>query len=74
VDAREFLAAHEAQINHIVYQSVKAHGGSISAEHGVGSLKRDELPHYKSEVALSMMRSIKAALDPLNLLNPGRVV
>ncbi len=74
IDAREFLAAYEAQINHIVYQSVKAHGGSISAEHGVGSLKRDELPHYKSAVALSIMRSIKAALDPLNLLNPGRVV
>ncbi|MFM7332569.1 MAG: FAD-binding oxidoreductase [Brachymonas sp.] len=74
MDAKSFLAQSEAQINHIVYQSVKAHGGSISAEHGVGSLKRDGLPHYKSPVALSMMRSIKSALDPLNLLNPGRVV
>lgn len=73
-DIKTFLAEREAQINHIVYQSVKAHGGSISAEHGVGSLKRDELPHYKSGVALGMMRAIKAALDPLNLLNPGRVV
>ena len=73
-DIKTFLAEREAQINHIVYQSVKAHGGSISAEHGVGSLKRDELPHYKSWVALGMMRAIKAALDPLNLLNPGRVV
>jgi FAD/FMN-containing dehydrogenase len=73
-DAKAFLRDHEAQINHIVYQSVKAHGGSISAEHGIGLLKRDELPHYKSPVALGMMRSIKQALDPLNLLNPGRVV
>ena len=73
-DIKTFLAEREAQINHIVYQSVKAHGGSISAEHGVGSLKRDELPHYKSGVALGMMCAIKAALDPLNLLNPGRVV
>jgi FAD/FMN-containing dehydrogenase len=73
-DARVFLRDHEAQINKIVYDSVLSFGGSISAEHGVGSLKRDELPHYKSAVALSMMRSIKAALDPLGLLNPGRVI
>ncbi len=73
-DAKLFFAEHEAQINKIVYDSVLSHGGSISAEHGIGSLKRDELPHYKSAVALSMMRSIKLALDPQNLLNPRRVV
>jgi FAD/FMN-containing dehydrogenase len=73
-DVKAFLAEREAQINHIVYQSVKHHGGSISAEHGVGSLKRDELPHYKSPVALDMMRAIKAALDPQGLLNPGCVL
>jgi FAD/FMN-containing dehydrogenase len=73
-DASTFLSDHETQINKIVYDSVLSFGGSISAEHGVGSLKRDELPHYKSAVALSMMRSIKAALDPLALLNPGRVI
>jgi FAD/FMN-containing dehydrogenase len=73
-DARAFLREHEAQINKIVYDSVLSYGGSISAEHGVGSLKRDELPHYKSAVALSMMRSIKTALDPQGLLNPGRVI
>jgi FAD/FMN-containing dehydrogenase len=73
-DLRAFLRDNEAQINAIVYDSVAAHGGSISAEHGVGSLKRDELPHYKSAVALEMMRSIKRALDPQGLLNPGRVI
>ncbi len=73
-NVQNFLRDHEAQINKIVYDSVIKHGGSISAEHGVGSLKRDELVHYKSAVALSMMRSIKLALDPQGLLNPGRVV
>ena len=61
-------------VNKLVYDSVLAHGGSISAEHGIGSLKRDELPHYKSAVALDMMRAVKAALDPQGMLNPGRVL
>ncbi len=73
-DPKSFLRDHEATINKIVYDSVAAHGGSISAEHGIGSLKQRELPHYKSAVALQMMRSIKAALDPQGLLNPGRVI
>jgi FAD/FMN-containing dehydrogenase len=49
-------------------------GGSISAEHGIGELKAQKLPHYKSPVALSMMRAVKRALDPRGLLNPGRVL
>jgi FAD/FMN-containing dehydrogenase len=73
-DGKVFLAAHEAQVNKLVFDSVLEHGGSISAEHGIGSLKREELPHYKSKVALDMMRSIKQALDPLGMLNPGRVL
>jgi FAD/FMN-containing dehydrogenase len=73
-DAKAFLANHEQQVNHIVYDAVKSFGGSISAEHGVGSLKVDELPHYKDEVALELMRSVKRALDPNNRLNPGRVI
>ena len=49
-------------------------GGSISAEHGVGSLKLDKLEQHKSPVALGMMRAIKRALDPHNVMNPGRVL
>ncbi len=74
VDAKAFLQTQEAQVNTLVYGSVANFGGSISAEHGVGSLKTDTLPHYKSAVALSMMRAIKQALDPLNIMNPGRIV
>ena len=73
-DAAVFLRDLEPAINRIVFDSVVAHGGSISAEHGVGSLKVDHLTHYKSPVALTMMRAIKQALDPQNLMNPGRVV
>jgi FAD/FMN-containing dehydrogenase len=73
-DAAEFLQAHEAQVNHCVYEAVKSFGGSISAEHGIGRLKAETLPHYKDPVALAMMRSIKQALDPQNLMNPGRVL
>jgi FAD/FMN-containing dehydrogenase len=69
-----FLQAHEAAINALVYEAVMAHGGSISAEHGIGLLKRNELVKYKSPVALDWMRSIKAALDPAGRFNPGRVL
>ncbi len=73
-DAATFLHDCETVVNDIVYQSVDQFGGSISAEHGIGSLKVDTLPHHKSPVALDMMRAIKRALDPANLMNPGRVV
>jgi FAD/FMN-containing dehydrogenase len=73
-DTAAFLREHEAAVNKLVYDSVTSFGGSISAEHGVGQLKRDELAHYKSPVALALMRSIKQALDPRGLMNPGRVV
>ncbi len=72
-DAAVFLQAHEAQVNHLVYEAVKAFEGSISAEHGIGRLKADTLPHYKDPVALALMRSIKQALDPQNLMNSGRI-
>jgi FAD/FMN-containing dehydrogenase len=73
-DAARFLQAHEKRINTIVYDQVRRFDGSISAEHGVGSLKVDSLPDYKSPVALALMRAIKQGLDPRNLMNPGRVV
>ena len=72
--AADFLHEHEAQVNAIVYDAVTAHGGSISAEHGIGALKREELAQRKSPVALSLMRAIKRALDPAGLMNPGRVL
>jgi FAD/FMN-containing dehydrogenase len=74
MDAALFLQHHEEQVNHLVFDSVQAFGGSISAEHGVGSLKLAHLEQHKSPVALSMMRAIKQALDPAGLLNPGRVI
>lgn len=70
----DFLREHEPAVNALVYDIVTAHGGSISAEHGIGALKRDELERRKSPVALSMMRAIKQALDPQGLLNPGRLL
>ena len=73
-DAKVFLRDQEERVNTLVYDSVARFDGSISAEHGVGSLKTDKLPTYKSAVALSMMRAIKQALDPQGTLNPGRVV
>jgi FAD/FMN-containing dehydrogenase len=73
-DAKLFLKTQEARVNSLVYEAVRTFGGSISAEHGVGGLKVGELEHHKSPVALEMMRSIKRALDPQGILNPGRVL
>jgi FAD/FMN-containing dehydrogenase len=73
-DPQSFLREQEERINHLVFDQVKAFDGSISAEHGVGSLKVNHLPHYKDPTALALMRSIKQALDPHNRLNPGRVL
>ncbi len=73
-DAAEFLRRNEGAINALVYDAIMARGGSFSAEHGVGALKRAEMEARKSPVALAMMRSIKCALDPAGMLNPGRVL
>jgi FAD/FMN-containing dehydrogenase len=73
-DAGQFLQTMEKRVNRLVYEAVTRHQGSISAEHGVGSLKVDQLPEHKDPVALSLMRSIKQALDPANTFNPGRVI
>jgi FAD/FMN-containing dehydrogenase len=63
-----------ARINRVVHDIVVDMGGSISAEHGIGRLRRDELHHYKAPQALALMRVLKQALDPRGLLNPGKVV
>ena len=70
----EAFLGNQAAINRIVHDAVTLFGGSISAEHGIGALKRDELAHYKSPVELDMMRAIKAALDPLGIMNPGKIL
>ncbi len=74
VDGEVFLRDREKAVNAVVYDALATHGGSISAEHGIGTLKRDELARRKSPVALKMMRAIKLALDPHHLMNPGRVL
>ncbi len=73
-DAAAFLRDQETTVNRIVYDTVVAHGGSISAEHGVGALKVHEMAARKDPVALKLMQSIKAALDPQGIMNPGRVI
>ena len=73
-DQARFLNEEEAPMNELVYEVVDRYNGSISAEHGIGSLKADKLAHHKSPVALDLMRSIKKALDPQNLMNPNRVL
>jgi FAD/FMN-containing dehydrogenase len=65
---------HQLTINRIVNDNVVALHGSISAEHGIGALKRDDLARYKAPVELNMMRAIKAALDPLGIMNPGKIL
>jgi len=74
VEAAAFLRTHEHAINTLVYESVATHGGSFSAEHGVGRQKADRLQQYKDATGLHMMHAIKGALDPLNLLNPGAIL
>ena len=56
-----------------LYALVQKHGGSISAEHGIGLLKRDYLHFRRSEVEIATMRALKGALDPAGLLNPGKI-
>ena len=69
----EFIARQE-DVNRVVHDSVNRFDGSISAEHGLGALKRGEIVRYKSEIELNLMRAIKQALDPKNLMNPGKVI
>ncbi len=72
-DSAAFMARWH-DINEVVFDIVLRMGGSISAEHGIGVLKRDELPAVKDKTAIELMRSIKAMLDPLGIMNPGKVL
>ena len=70
----ERLVAERAAVNRIVYDTVAELGGSISAEHGLGQLKRDEIRAHKSPLELELMRRLKQTLDPQGLMNPGKVL
>src|SRR4051812_9631110 len=72
-DGAAFLARWH-DVNTVVFDIVLRMSGSISAEHGIGVLKRDELPEVKDKVAIELMRGIKAMLDPLGIMNPGKVL
>ena len=73
MDADEFLS-HWAEMNCIVHDIVTDPDGSISAEHGIGRLKREEITRYKNALEIDMMRKVKAALDPEGIMNPGKVI
>jgi D-lactate dehydrogenase (cytochrome) len=72
-DTAVFLA-RRPEFNHLVHDLVHSLGGSISAEHGIGRLRRDELKRYKSPLELALMRKLKQAFDPDDLMNPGKIL
>ncbi|ELT50571.1 FAD-binding oxidoreductase [Brucella intermedia] len=75
VDAdKEAFLARWHELNHRIHTIVASYTGSISAEHGIGQLKREELAFFKQDVALDLMRRIKAAFDPAGIMNPGKVL
>lgn len=73
IDYDVFLK-EQPKVNRIVYDSIYQFSGTISAEHGIGTLKREELTRQKSAAALNIMKSIKQALDPDNIMNPGKIL
>jgi FAD/FMN-containing dehydrogenase len=73
MDRQTYLDQWHA-MNRVIHDFVVKHKGSFSAEHGIGVLKREDMARYKSPVELDIMRSLKLALDPKNILNPGRVL
>jgi FAD/FMN-containing dehydrogenase len=73
-EAEDAFLAHQSEVNRLVHDSVHQFCGSISAEHGLGALKREEIRRYKSDVEIALMQSIKSSLDPLNIMNPGKVI
>ena len=73
MDKAAFIGQWE-RFNRIVHDIVDGMNGSIAAEHGIGLIKRDELTRYKDPVGIELMQTLKRALDPQNILNPGKVV
>jgi FAD/FMN-containing dehydrogenase len=73
LEKAEFLA-HTKESDHTMFELVRKHGGSISAEHGIGLLKKDYLGYTRSAAELELLRALKRALDPSNILNPGKVI
>ncbi|PXA90847.1 hydroxyacid dehydrogenase [Nostoc sp. 3335mG] len=73
-DPKDFMARYDEAMHEAIYEVVLRHGGSVSAEHGIGQLKVDLLKRVKDPVALEMMRAIKTALDPNGILNPGKML
>jgi FAD/FMN-containing dehydrogenase len=71
---KEAFLARWAEVNKRVHDIVRSYKGSISAEHGIGQLKRKELSETKSPVALDLMRRIKRSFDPAGIMNPGKVI
>jgi len=71
---RDVFLARWDEFNKIVHDIVADMGGSISAEHGLGRMKREEITRYKSAVEMDLMRAVKHALDPRGIMNPGKLV
>uniref|UniRef100_UPI00261BC760 FAD-linked oxidase C-terminal domain-containing protein n=1 Tax=uncultured Rhizobium sp. TaxID=155567 RepID=UPI00261BC760 len=74
ISAGDIDDATEHRIDTVVYEFVRQYQGSISAEHGIGTLKRDYLPYSRNPEELALMRRIKTALDPHGIMNPGKVI
>lgn len=72
-DKAEFIGRWR-EVNAVVHELVLSYGGSISAEHGIGQLKRDELAHIRDGIEIDLMRRIKSAFDPAGIMNPGKVI
>lgn len=70
----QWASEHEERISQAVFAEVMAYGGSISAEHGIGQLKRDAFLHYKDPVQIRLMQQIKQIFDPNNIMNPGKLL
>ena len=69
-----FISQQESAVNKLVYAVVRELEGTVSAEHGIGQLKRKILPEYKDPLEFELMSSIKHLIDPQGLMNPGKVI